>query len=620
MTIDAYPSTTTPAPVNTSASSPDRRISILRIAIWLGFAAWFGELASHLIRKYAFHILHYLAPAIILLGPIAYFIIFVSIGAALTLLHRLAPRVMTQRAAVTILTILASVSVVAVYTKWIGTIAVLVLALGIGIQAARLINGHMAGFQRLMRRTGWVMACVAALLAIGASSYDYIRERRSLSGLADARRGSPNVIMIILDTVRSASLSLYGYERPTTPELERWAKTGTRFDYAMSTSSWTVPGHAGFFTAELPTELGTEYDRPVNTKHATLAEVLRDNGYETAGFVANIYYLSREFRLDRGFGRYEVHPISFGQLILSSSLGRAVTNSPWYRSVTGQTSILNGKNAERINRDFLNWLDDRKTPTRPFFAFMNYYDAHEPYLPPEPFRSRFALPGPEPKYRYVTNTAERESDKFVPQAQIPPQIGQYDGALAYLDYELGRLFRELDRRGLTENTLVIVTSDHGEEFGEHDVMGHAKNVYLQAIHVPLVISFPGSVPAGVSVEDPVSLRDVPATVLDLVGLDGRSDFAGKSLTARWREPRDTSADAIFSALLAVGKPKSLLQGRYHYIRRQHKEELYDWLGDRREQIDLASKPESAPALERFRVLFKEVPGISEKLWWTGDGK
>ena len=229
---------------------------------------------------------------------------------------------------------------------------------------------------------------------------DWLKERREASRPLPPG-DSPNVLLIVLDTVRADRLSLYGYRRPTSPTLERLAKRGIRFDEARATAPWTLPSHASMFTGRWPHELDVDWYTPLGTKFPTLAEYLGSRGYATAGFVANVHYCSYEFGLDRGFTHYEdyvLEPLTplrmccLGDLALkgvahvgwtlSSSLGASPflprKDSAFWRILATDPK----KDAGSINREFLDWLSHRREPARPFFAFLNYFDAHSPYLLP----------------------------------------------------------------------------------------------------------------------------------------------------------------------------------------------------------------------------------------------
>ncbi|UCH58664.1 MAG: sulfatase-like hydrolase/transferase, partial [Anaerolineales bacterium] len=178
-------------------------------------------------------------------------------------------------------------------------------------------------------------------------------------------------------------------------------------------------------------------------------------------------------------------------------------------------------------RDFLRWLDRQEE--RPFFAFLNYFDAHAPYLPPEPYDTKFGPARPQNVPVFIEGIDAWTGSE----EQLQYEIDAYDGAIAHLDEQIGNLLEELKQRGRLENTLVVITSDHGEEFREHGVMSHGNSLYRQTVEVPLLMIFPGKIPSGVVVEEPVSLRNIPMTVAQLTNLDPALQFPGVSLTQYW---------------------------------------------------------------------------------------
>jgi hypothetical protein len=248
----------------------------------------------------------------------------------------------------------------------------------------------------------------------------------------------------------------------------------------------------------------------------------------------------------------------------------------------------------------------------------------------EPFEQKFAARAPG-------NRRIQTGKRYSPE-EVRDLIDAYDGCIAYLDYQLGWLFDELRSRGALENTLVIITSDHGEEFGEHGVMGHGNSLYMPSVHVPLLILFPPYVPAGMRVREPASLRDIPATVADLAGLGGEHPFPGQSLARYWKGPCQPGEALLAEAggagcacagrgpalppagqgpfltevnfarnlppsyPVCKGDMKALVAGRYHYIRNgDGQEELYDFAKDPLERQDLAGSDAGRCVLERFRA-------------------
>ncbi len=289
-----------------------------------------------------------------------------------------------------------------------------------------------------------------------------------------------------------------------------------------------------------------------------------------------------------------------GTIITTSWLTQTLLGPAW--TALGTRDRIVRKSAEDVNREFFSWLDAR--PVRPFLAFLNYFDAHEPYLPPPPFHTRFGA-GPLP------DTLVRRSWSA---GEIQRSMDAYDGAIAYVDQQLGRLLDGVKTRGLLENTLVVITSDHGEQFGEHGLFDHGNSLYRQVLQVPLTIHLPGRVPAGMRVSDPVSLAALPATIVDLAGLPrGRLHLPGRSLAEHWLAPpgsrRTTGLLAEVSKGInlpdwlpaAKGPMKSVVADGMHYIRHSDgREELYDFNHDIAELHDLANRADARPALEESR--------------------
>jgi len=479
-------------------------------------------------------------------------------------------------------------------------IAGVMLAVGLAAALARLAK---RGGERLVARvpawSRWVAGMLVILTAVGLFQLPAVAERRTLRGLPEARIGLPNVLLIILDTVRAANLGLYGYHRATTPRLDAWARSGVVFERAYATAPWTLPSHATMFTGRYNYELGTGQKRPLGRDVPTLAEVLAEHGYATAGFTGNHLYTTDMSGLHRGFARFEDFPIGFGMFVSSSWPSRWLGR--WIGRLTGLPFGLQLKEAEGVTTQFLDWLRHRKD--RPFFAFLNYFDAHVPYWPPEPFRTRFGPPG-RPLAWPRENTPEA----------LQPWVNAYDGSIAYVDRELGVIFDTLASRRLLDRTLVIVTSDHGEMFGEHGQRDHRGSLYVPELHVPLVISLPGKVPVDTRITEAVTLRDLPATVLELAGLDDRTAMPGHSLARHWTAATEAGPQSPILAevdhyrwaaawrRVSRGDMKSLFKGRFHYILNgDGVEELYDLRRDPAEEDDLYTDSPSPPILAHFRA-------------------
>jgi arylsulfatase A-like enzyme len=371
------------------------------------------------------------------------------------------------------------------------------------------------------------------------------------------------------------------------------------------------------FTGRWPHELAVDWHRPLDARFPTLAEVLRDRGYVTGGFAANLFYCTTEFGLDRGFLHYEDYPISPSQTLMSSSIGRALIafslNEDFafsFRELVGYHEIPGRRNAADINDAFLRW-QARQDPSRPFFAFLNYLDAHQPFLPPAPFDRMFRGDAPRGDPRHWW---ERQWTS----AAIQAEVDAYDGAIAYLDAQIGRLLDELRRRGELDNTIVVITSDHGEHFGEHGFMRHGNTLYLEVLHVPLMIVYPSKIQSPIRVAEPVTLRDIPASVIDLTGDACPGCLPGRSLAEHWTA-RDPGAEPgvapspLFSEVskgvrlparypAARGDMQSLVADGLHFIvNGDGGEELYDLGIDRDETRNLVTIPGAVLNRDRMRL-------------------
>jgi len=240
----------------------------------------------------------------------------------------------------------------------------IVLAAGVATFAMRVVARRTRRDPVLWSRLIAAPAAAVILLAFSVNASRCLKERDALAHLAPARPDAPNVLLIVLDTVRAQSLSLYGYPKGTTPQLQRLAAASVVFDVAVAPTPWTLPSHASMFTGHWPHELSVFVGgTPLDGTYPTLADVLRTHGYATAGFVANLIYGSSFHGLDRGFIRYEDYPISVGQAILSSSLGIRIASNNRLRYWLNYHHILNRKTAAEVNRDFSDMGSQSQWPT-----------------------------------------------------------------------------------------------------------------------------------------------------------------------------------------------------------------------------------------------------------------
>ena len=527
----------TPSPLRAEPPSP------IQVALFLGLAAGVAEVALLGIAKFVLHRFPvYRGVNTVWTTPVSLTLLLVAGGLALAVLDRGRHRTLVRTAAMGILAYLAAFDLLLLATR-VHWLARIILAAGLAASFVRICAAHPRGSARWLRYGTRVLAVV--VLLVGAATFGLLRfqEARREAALPPADTSAPNVLLLILDTVRSSNMGLYGYARPTTPELARFAARGVVFDRALSPSSWTLPSHASIFTGRWAAELGADWHNPLDSRDATLAEVFSRRGYRTAGFVANVEFASTESGLDRGFVHYEDYRLTIATIGLASSLGQYV--SFHFRRLLHLGDYLGRKKASNLRQDIEHWVQTH--PDRPYFVFANFFDAHYPYYPPPPYDTLFA----GRRLRWEDRDPLSDNGPVPPPQIVRNEEAMYDGAIASIDAELGHLLAAFERSGARRNTVVIVTSDHGEEFGEHGLLGHGHDLYLPSLRVPLVIVAPPTVPAGVRIPQWISLRDLAATIVDLAGAP--ATMPGRSLARYWNGAGAT--DTLFAEVrYASGLP------------------------------------------------------------------
>jgi len=628
-----------------SAESPDEVVAAQSETVSLGtgyllwLAAWFGlvagmlETARNANHRFVREQLVGISRHGYWMAPLTDLGIMLAIGLVLLLVRRVRPqwvtpwRVLFVYLFMGVLMVLLSMRMLQ-QTMWI---SVLLLTLGISFQLTRWLHRRWSGLLKWMRRTTLPLILIWSGIVWLAFGSKYGDEADAIAALPDPPQGVPNVLLITLDTVRAENLSLYGYDRETTPLLEELAASSTVFEMAYATSPYTLPTHASLFTGHYPHALSCDWTTPLNDEMPTLAEVLRDRGYRTGGFVANMVFCGYEFGLNRGFIRYEDYPLSVEQVLKSSALVRMLTNDPestgarlalpLMRWLFGFRDYLARKSAAEVNREFLDWLDEDRD--RPFFAFVNYFDAHHPYLPPSPYEAMYAEGSPAGRHPQ-RNPGFPDNAYELSAEEIQAEEDAYDGAIRYIDDQLRRLLNELQKRGVLDDTLLIITSDHGEQFGEHDLFLHGNSLYRQCLHVPLLIRLPGNVAEGRRIERPVTLRDLPATVFELTRQGAEKALPGESLARFWNAADEEETSASSSTLAEVGYlegpvnyPVShgdlksiVLDGRQYIVSSAGSEELYELESDPQQINNLADTAEGEALLPTYRqALRATVPNL-----------
>lgn len=573
----------------------------LTVAASLAVAAGVVEAVVVAFKRHVLGRIVFVSPDYWLLTPVAFVVIAVPVALAVAFAFWAIRKPISVAVFVGTVTGFLAFAILLPYTAigwWASAILTTGLAIRIVKSAARVPSPVVVS---LVRRAGLTAAALAVIVGGFTMGSRVVAERRASLATPSPKPDAPNVLLVVLDTVRASNLSLHGYERRTTPNLETLAATSTVFDRAISTAPWTLPSHASLFTGLSGGETGGDWLHPIRSDVPTLPEAFSGLGYSTAGFVSNLLYTSYESGVNRGFVHYDDYRWSWPLVLAHTPLSKLDIKSrvPEARSFMEAISRLHTtslrtrglspadefRGADKIVAAFLDW--QASSGDRPFFAFLNLFDAHGPYRAPPNHLNQF--PGGRP-------------------------LDRYDAAIAFLDEALGRLTEELARRQVLDKTILIVTSDHGELFDEHGLKGHANGLYLPLIHVPLLVRFPPAVPAGQRVPTIVSIRDLPATLVELAGVSAPG-IPGQSLSPTWRQPGGGIHGDVVASLgqgrnvdpsfrNARGPMISRLSARLHFIiNGDGSEEVYDFRADPAELNNLVASAD--PALQKEIALLRQ---------------
>ncbi|WP_252700243.1 sulfatase [Natronosalvus vescus] len=452
---------------------------------------------------------------------------------------------------------------------------------------------------------------------------------------------APNVVFVVLDTARKASVS-----RETMPTLARLGEAGTTFERAFATAPWTVPSHAAMFTGTYTAEHGTHGGHTyLDSSLRTLPEAFLDAGYETVG-VTNNTWITDEFGFDRGFDdlrrgwQYIQSDVDMGTVVrgedlrekLEATRGRLFDGNPLinlanvlYSEVLQPTG---DDGADRSTDWMVDWLHKR-SDDRPFFLFCNYIEPHIAYDPPSEFAEHFLPDDWDVEEAMAIRQDPRAfdcEDYELTESEFAALHGLYRAELAYVDSQLARLSSGLENAGLWEDTLLVVCGDHGENIGDHGFFGHQYNLYDTVLHVPLLIHG-GPFTGGGTRTDLVQLLDLPNTLLEAVGIDDpafESQSDGRSLVTADRSQRERKREreAVYAEYVSPQpsierledrfgtlpehvytydrRLQSIRTDRYKYVRGDGGfERLHDLERDPTEATNIATKrPEKADRLRR----------------------
>lgn len=425
-------------------------------------------------------------------------------------------------------------------------------------------------------------------------------------------QNKPNVLLIILDTLRRDRLSIYGNQRETSPHFDVFANDATLFERAISPAQWTIPAHASLFTGLYPsTHQLTEAGHVLSGSYPTLAEILQVEGYRTMGFCNNPLVGVLNNGLKRGFDEFYNYagaavnrPIDVRKSTIRKAFSKqwmrfaqAVSNqfahSDWLfrksmnpRLVPIWTRYINyNGHTENSISDLIDTLQTHRTNNDdiPYFGFLNLMGAHLPYRPPQDYLHRVApkIKGDKHAYKFMARfnaEASRWASPTEPPLSAEEQAiidGFYQAEIAYQDYHLGRLLRYLQDADALKDTMVIIAADHGEGHGDHNFFGHSFVVYQELVHVPLVIAYPDHFSAGKRISKTVSTRRIFHTILEAVGVtsppmdasDPNADVQGLSLA---RALDDSKNDFVYAEAFPPQTFVNLIRHRQpHLIDKLH---------------------------------------------------
>ena len=363
----------------------------------------------------------------------------------------------------------------------------------------------------------------------------------------------PNVLLISIDSLRFDHLGCYGYERDTSPFIDELATQGVRFENAVSTTSWTLPAHAAMFTGLNDSTHGlVDNGLRLSNDHLTLAELLKSQGYKTAGFFG-APYLHPTFGLGQGF---DVYQSCMGEVAEDGAVVRKSARSnaaPSHSDVTGPRTAK-----------FVKEWAATVTEADSWFCFLHLWDVHYDFIAPEEYVDLF-----DPNYkgeidgRLMSNASinARMSPRDLKHVQA-----QYDAEIRFTDDILRGVFEDLEARGMLENTLVILTADHGEEFFEHGGKGHNQTLFDEVVRVPLIVVWPGEIDSGGVVKEQVQIIDFMPTVANAARCEGRLTVQGRDLGPLLAGQSMPTREALLELLIDRGSQRALRSNDWKLIR------------------------------------------------------
>lgn len=377
------------------------------------------------------------------------------------------------------------------------------------------------------------LKCATIALALACSACAPGDEPSS----SPAKASRPNLLLISVDSLRADHTTPYGYKpkrQPgvqTTPALQKLADEGILFEQGLSTTCWTLPAHMALMTG-LPGALHqvTDNRRRLDPAITTLAEALQDQGFRTAGF-----YSGPNLHPAFGFGAgFETYQNCSGKDLPADAFEAALAGGDNKDLVNLHKDSHSGLSSEALLAESSTWLEDAAAQDEPFFLFVHWWDPHYDYTPPKTLARDF-----DPDYRGKQTGVDFLSLTRSPKPRdLDHILALYDAEIRYTDNHIGKLLAKLEALDLADDTLVVFTADHGDEFFERGFRGHQRTLYEEAVQVPLVMRLPGVLPAGQRVAGNAGLQDVFSTVADLLDVPVPNYEIGPSLRPLWENGDD----------------------------------------------------------------------------------
>ncbi len=496
---------------------------------------------------------------------------------------------------------------------WTGRLAYAPLAASLGLFVCLELVLFLLLWIALARRPrGGLLLAILLPLTVATGGWIFGKSEGHRAGDTERATGGIRVILITVDALRADHLPAYGYSRISTPAIDHLASQGVLFEHVKSHAPWALPSLCSLFTSLHPSTVGvTSAADRLDDAMVTMAEYTAGAGYVTQAMVTNAW-LMQPFNVQQGFDGY----LHFEERRL---VAYEISNMAWYEAATrlGLARAWPGlarPSAARVTEEAMTWLRDNRE--RRFFLWVHYMDPHEPYEPPAGFVPRDKEPYLG-AFQATSGYLEQTKSRVLTGADVRQLQRLYDGEIQYVDHHLGCLLGAVDSLGLTDSTLVVLVSDHGEEFLEHGDLGHGQTVHEEHLRVPLIIRCPALLPAGVRVPATVRLIDVLPTVLQLLGIEPSRPMQGSNLMDVLAIPGDGRRSCFAEANRSFHPQKALQEGPYKLIVDPLLGQLqvYDLARDSLEQTDLS---ERMPALvdelsEKLAVVEAENASIAARL-------